>query len=163
VNSAPFFLYIYILIEPQIRVTRFPDLLEIESFCLAHKEFISRLCLPYRHPEILISAGGDHTLKAWDFVKGQLLHTITLFKSPRAQQTSVEQSVAGNGDKSDEHDDAVSVIASDSTSDFLAISFELTNEVVILKVGWLCFLCFPHHLNFYSDPLFKSTLQTPTV
>ena len=66
----------------------------IESFCLGHHEFVSRLCIPPGHPEVLISAGGDDDLFVWDWLHGRLLLTVDLLSCvqgviPEASQTAV--------------------------------------------------------------------------
>ncbi|PQE03357.1 hypothetical protein CJF30_00005521 [Rutstroemia sp. NJR-2017a BBW] len=65
--------------DEHIRVTRgIPQTHIIEGFCLGHKDFVSRLCIPSPRPEILISGGGDDDLYVWDWVKGALLFKADL-------------------------------------------------------------------------------------
>ncbi|KAK0731607.1 hypothetical protein B0H67DRAFT_477957 [Lasiosphaeris hirsuta] len=47
----------------------------IETFCLGHEDFVSRLCLPApaARPEVLVSGGGDDHLFVWDWTRGALL------------------------------------------------------------------------------------------
>ncbi|XVE77807.1 hypothetical protein DITRI_Ditri13aG0092100 [Diplodiscus trichospermus] len=67
----------------KIRVTVFPKkpldgAHEIQSFCLDHTEFVSCLafiCTPNCLQGILVSGGGDSTVRMWDVISGSLLDT----------------------------------------------------------------------------------------
>ncbi|RDL34641.1 uncharacterized protein BP5553_07769 [Venustampulla echinocandica] len=60
--------------DEHIRVSRgIPQAHIIENFCLGHKEFISRICIPNERPEVLISGGGDDYLSVWNWEAGKLL------------------------------------------------------------------------------------------
>ncbi|KAK8506218.1 hypothetical protein V6N11_059772 [Hibiscus sabdariffa] len=67
----------------KIRVTVFPKkpldgAHEIQSFCLGHTEFVSCLafiCTPDSPQGILVSGGGDSTVRMWDIISGSLLDT----------------------------------------------------------------------------------------
>ncbi|KAK2997788.1 hypothetical protein RJ639_025617 [Escallonia herrerae] len=51
---------------------------EIQSFCLAHTEFVSCLtfmCCQDYPLGLLVSGSGDSTVRLWDFTSGSLLHT----------------------------------------------------------------------------------------
>jgi tRNA (guanine-N(7)-)-methyltransferase subunit TRM82 len=45
----------------------------IEGFCLGHREFVSRLCVPKTRPEVLLSGGGDDELFLWSWRTSDLL------------------------------------------------------------------------------------------
>lgn len=65
--------------DEHIRVSRgIPQAHIIESFCLGHEEFISRLCVPGGRKEILISGGGEGEIFVWDWLRGVLLHKADL-------------------------------------------------------------------------------------
>lgn len=67
----------------KIRVTVFPKkpldgAHEIQSFCLGHTEFVTCLafiCTPDCLQGILVSGGGDSTVRMWDIISGSLLDT----------------------------------------------------------------------------------------
>ncbi|KAK3001420.1 hypothetical protein RJ639_020709 [Escallonia herrerae] len=69
--------------DSKIRVTAFPKnpldrAHEIQSFCLAHTEFLSCLtfiCCQDYPLGLLVSGSGDSTVRLWDFTSGSLLHT----------------------------------------------------------------------------------------
>ena len=50
----------------------------IESYCLGHKDFISRLCIPKSQQKILLSGSGDGTVIVWDFASAKILDQVKL-------------------------------------------------------------------------------------
>ncbi|XP_031436388.1 tRNA (guanine-N(7)-)-methyltransferase non-catalytic subunit wdr4 isoform X2 [Clupea harengus] len=50
----------------------------IQSFCLAHTEFVSTLFVPPRHPDRLFSGSGDGTVKLWEYATGKRLQSCDL-------------------------------------------------------------------------------------
>ncbi|KAI7842826.1 hypothetical protein COHA_003572 [Chlorella ohadii] len=57
---------------------------EIQSFCFGHTTFVT--CSAFVHQgqqELLVSGGGDGTLRLWDPLTGQLLHTLELPPQPQ--------------------------------------------------------------------------------
>ncbi|XP_059542528.1 tRNA (guanine-N(7)-)-methyltransferase non-catalytic subunit WDR4 isoform X4 [Myotis daubentonii] len=61
----------------------------IESFCLGHTEFVSRIFLVPDHPELLLSSSGDCTLRLWEYRRGQELHCchLTSLQEPEGPQS----------------------------------------------------------------------------
>lgn len=65
--------------DEHIRVSRgIPQSHIIESFCLGHTEFVSRLCIPAQRRQVLISGGGDDDIFVWEWLKGRLLSKVDL-------------------------------------------------------------------------------------
>ncbi|XP_019658566.2 tRNA (guanine-N(7)-)-methyltransferase non-catalytic subunit WDR4 isoform X4 [Ailuropoda melanoleuca] len=65
----------------------------IESFCLGHAEFVSRVLVVPDHPELLLSSSGDCTLRLWEYRSGRELHCCHL--------TSLQEPAEPWGDKAD--------------------------------------------------------------
>lgn len=72
--------------DEHIRVSQFPDGHNIQAYCLGHAQFLSCLLIPARHPELLISAGGDDYLAFWDWKNGSLLEKRQLDVPVQAAQ-----------------------------------------------------------------------------
>jgi tRNA (guanine-N(7)-)-methyltransferase subunit TRM82 len=65
--------------DEHIRISRgIPQSHIIESFCLGHTEFVSRLCVPHGRPNLLVSGGGDKELYVWDWLTGGLVSKADL-------------------------------------------------------------------------------------
>ena len=65
--------------DEHIRISRgIPMTHVIENFCLGHREFISRICIPDSRPEVLISGGGDDEVFVWEWESGRLVSRVEL-------------------------------------------------------------------------------------
>lgn len=65
--------------DEHIRISRgIPQAYIIEGYCLGHSAFVSKLCIPHWHPQLLISGGGDDYLLLWDWLSGSVRQTIDL-------------------------------------------------------------------------------------
>ncbi|XP_042812337.1 tRNA (guanine-N(7)-)-methyltransferase non-catalytic subunit WDR4 isoform X1 [Panthera tigris] len=64
--------------DEKIRVSWAAAPHSIESFCLGHTEFVSRIFVVPDHPELLLSASGDRTLRLWEYRSGRELHCCHL-------------------------------------------------------------------------------------
>ena len=63
--------------DEHIRVSRgIPQAHIIEGYCLGHKEFITKLCVPPVYSNLLISGGGDEYLLLWDWRSGRILQQL---------------------------------------------------------------------------------------
>lgn len=86
--------------DEHIRVSRGePQAHVIETFCLGHEEFVSRLCVPARRQELLVSGGGDEDLFVWRWRDGTLLSKANLLEhvrrvAPEATRLAVSGLVA---------------------------------------------------------------------
>jgi tRNA (guanine-N(7)-)-methyltransferase subunit TRM82 len=78
--------------DEHIRISRgIPQAHVIEGYCLGHKDFVSRLCLPARKPNLLISGGGDDDICVWDWSLGKLLHKVNLRSQTERVVLGVDQ------------------------------------------------------------------------
>ena len=65
--------------DEHIRVSRgIPHAHMIETYCLGHTEFITKLCVPPAYHHLLISGGGDDYLMLWDWPAGKMLQRFDL-------------------------------------------------------------------------------------
>lgn len=68
--------------DEKIKVVKWPEHCEIESFCLGHTEFVSSIeFFELGDKEWLVSGSGDVSLRIWDYIKGETVHEIKT-KSP---------------------------------------------------------------------------------
>lgn len=61
--------------DEKIRVTKYPSTHEIETFCLAHKEFVSSLAF-IGADKFLLSVSGDKTIRMWIYQDGQQIQLL---------------------------------------------------------------------------------------
>ncbi|KAJ8975504.1 hypothetical protein NQ317_010619 [Molorchus minor] len=59
--------------DEKIRVSCFPNAYNIVSFCLGHKEFVTKVTLV---KGLLLSTSGDGTIRLWEFIGGKQLSMI---------------------------------------------------------------------------------------
>lgn len=65
--------------DEHIRVSRgIPQAHIIEGYCLGHEEFVSAVCTLQRHPQLLVSGGGDDYLIVWDWLSGNIKQKVDL-------------------------------------------------------------------------------------
>ncbi|EGG13507.1 WD40 repeat-containing protein [Cavenderia fasciculata] len=62
--------------DEKVRVSKYPHAFDIESFCLGHTQFVSKLLIKN---DILLTGSGDGTIKVWKWKDGQLLQSINMF------------------------------------------------------------------------------------
>lgn len=63
--------------DEHIRISRdIPQAHIIEGFCLGHREFISRVCVPDSRPDILVSGGGDDYLCVWRWKEQEMIERV---------------------------------------------------------------------------------------
>lgn len=59
--------------DEKIRVSNYPNVYNIESYCLGHEQFVSDISFLPADKRILLSSSGDGTVRFWNFVQGQEL------------------------------------------------------------------------------------------
>jgi len=80
--------------DEKIRVSRFPNAYNIESFCLGHSEFVSSLALMPLHPDLLVSSSGDGSIRIWHFETGEERASINVSELvPDANRLAVKKCI----------------------------------------------------------------------
>ncbi|KAJ8051125.1 tRNA (guanine-N(7)-)-methyltransferase non-catalytic subunit WDR4 [Holothuria leucospilota] len=64
--------------DEKIRVSCLPNAYNIHGYCLGHTEFVSRCQLLPNHSHVLLSAGGDSTVRLWDYIGSSQLTSIPI-------------------------------------------------------------------------------------
>ena len=65
--------------DEHVRVSRgIPQAHIIEGYCLGHTEFISKICIPPSHPNLMVTGGGDDYLLLWDWLSGCVHQKVDL-------------------------------------------------------------------------------------
>ena len=110
--------------DEHIRVSRYPQSHIIDGFCLDHREFISKLCILPWNRDILISGGGEPSIRIWNWRATQLLHDETL------SVFNLQPSGVSIQNSSEKHASVHSAI-----SGILAVSFaDSTGGVVVVTL-----------------------------
>lgn len=64
--------------DEKIRVTSYPETYNIQSYCLGHEEFVTKLKLI--NDQTILSIGGDGTFRIWDYINGKELLCVDCMK-----------------------------------------------------------------------------------
>ncbi|URD75477.1 WD domain, G-beta repeat [Musa troglodytarum] len=168
----------------KIRITAFPKrplkgALEIQSFCLGHKDYVS--CLSFAHPlgydhGFLFSGGGDSTVRLWDFFSGLLLATCEVgAKAELLQSTGTKDSYPPVTDLCSSFDGTIIAVAIQSLHGIVLLNCDFSDRTLsVAKVVTLEENYFPTSLASStftqrmwtimgaSNHLTPSTTQLPT-
>ncbi|KAI9894696.1 MAG: Uroporphyrinogen decarboxylase in heme biosynthesis [Vezdaea aestivalis] len=84
--------------DEHIRVSRGPPQSHIiENFCLGHKSFVSRLCVPAFDQSLLLSGDGDGHVLVWDWAESRVTQKLdipTLIKQCTLKESEHRESYA---------------------------------------------------------------------
>ena len=82
--------------DEHIRISRgLPQAHIIESYCLEHNDFISKLCIPSWNSEILVSGGGDDYFLVWDWLNSRSKQRVELKALIVASDQRISATVGG--------------------------------------------------------------------
>ncbi|XP_053861017.1 tRNA (guanine-N(7)-)-methyltransferase non-catalytic subunit WDR4 isoform X2 [Malaclemys terrapin pileata] len=76
----------------RVSLTRAPH--NIISFCLGHREFVSRIFVIPNHPDLMLSASGDCTLRLWEYKSGKEVHCCHLNSLNKTEATKNDKKYA---------------------------------------------------------------------
>ncbi|XP_044297695.1 tRNA (guanine-N(7)-)-methyltransferase non-catalytic subunit WDR4 [Varanus komodoensis] len=77
--------------DEKIRVSLIREPYNIVSFCLGHREFVSRIFVIPNYPGLLLSASGDCTLRLWEYRSGKEVHCCQLNTLNKCETTKNEK------------------------------------------------------------------------
>ncbi|CAJ0824427.1 14818_t:CDS:2 [Entrophospora sp. SA101] len=118
--------------DEHIRVSRFPKGHNIESYCLGHTQFLSKLHILPWSTDFLLSAGGDDYIFLWEYVSGKLLQSLNV-KSIIENQIKEQNEKKLLTSEYNNNEFAVTTITSSSISKHIALVIEKFPGVVILN------------------------------
>ncbi|CDH50810.1 trna (guanine-n-)-methyltransferase subunitwdr4 [Lichtheimia corymbifera JMRC:FSU:9682] len=112
--------------DEHIRVSRFPNGYNIESFCLAHTDVVTSVKVVPWSTDLLVSAGGDNTVRVWQFVQGKEMQCF-----PTKEYISKYMPEATDANSKEP---IVSRLVIDSNKKVIALSFAKIPAILLL--GW---------------------------
>ncbi|CAG8693294.1 2796_t:CDS:2, partial [Funneliformis mosseae] len=115
--------------DEHIRISRFPKGYNIESYCLGHNQFVSKIHILPWAKDLLVSAGGDDFIALWDYVPGRLLQTVNI-KEIIGDKKSDDNKEAMDEDSLEI---AVTSITSSPISHHIALTIEKFPGIVIFN------------------------------
>uniref|UniRef100_A0A8C8SJZ0 WD repeat domain 4 n=1 Tax=Pelusios castaneus TaxID=367368 RepID=A0A8C8SJZ0_9SAUR len=80
--------------DEKIRVSLARAPHNIVSFCLGHREFVSRIFVIPNYPDLMLSASGDCTLRLWEYKNGKEVHCCPLNRLNKTETTKNDKKYA---------------------------------------------------------------------
>ncbi|XP_064262839.1 tRNA (guanine-N(7)-)-methyltransferase non-catalytic subunit WDR4 isoform X3 [Passer domesticus] len=77
--------------DEKIRVSLTKAPYSIVSYCMGHREFVSKILVIPNCPDLLLSASGDSTLRLWEYKSGEEVHCCQLSTICGPQATKPDQ------------------------------------------------------------------------
>ncbi|NXL65263.1 WDR4 methyltransferase, partial [Chordeiles acutipennis] len=77
--------------DEKIRVSLAKAPYYIESYCMGHKEFVSKIFVIPNYPDLLLSASGDSTLRLWEYKSGEEVYSCDLSSICGSETTKTDQ------------------------------------------------------------------------
>ncbi|XP_061215228.1 tRNA (guanine-N(7)-)-methyltransferase non-catalytic subunit WDR4 [Neopsephotus bourkii] len=77
--------------DEKIRISLAKAPYYIVSFCLGHREFVSKILVIPNYPDLLLSASGDSTLRLWEYKSGEEVYCCHLSSICGAEAAKTDQ------------------------------------------------------------------------
>lgn len=133
--------------DEKIRVSKFPDMVNVKSYCLGHKDVVTSLSFMRVIGEttsLLISTSWDHQIILWNYEEGlkvgQFIHQkeSSLHEVPTADAADIEEEGEGIEEKNyDEHNAGnypIKAVAPTGGSSYLAVIYKKKQHVNLFSV-----------------------------
>ncbi|KAJ2905039.1 tRNA (guanine-N(7)-)-methyltransferase non-catalytic subunit trm82 [Zalerion maritima] len=131
--------------DEHIRVSRGPPQSHvIDTFCLGHKDFVSRLCVPENKPELLVSGGGDEEIFLWDWLNGRILARENILRRAKEVIPNIGK-VAVSG--------LVSAFQDRHNTTVLSVTCEKIPAIFIYEIKEPCHFEFKTTIQLAGNPL----------
>ncbi|KAI9278018.1 WD40-repeat-containing domain protein [Sporodiniella umbellata] len=111
--------------DEHIRVSRFPNGYNIESFCLGHTDVITHISLLPWNESLLVSAGGDGTVRVWDYLNGKQIQSLDI-----KEQIEQYKPVASDANSEDAIVDTLAICEKEK---LLVVGFGKSPALIVLE------------------------------
>ncbi|EDO19343.1 hypothetical protein Kpol_1036p90 [Vanderwaltozyma polyspora DSM 70294] len=144
--------------DEHIKISHFPQSYIVDKWLFGHKEFVSSICIPSWNSNILVSAGGDHGIFLWDWIKGEKLDEFdfTDLVLPYINENHLAPDRFQN-EENDLKEFAVSKLVSLPNNPYFAFFVEATKLLIILEVDQSTYkmkllqkIVLPYYITFIS-------------
>lgn len=130
--------------DEKIRVSKYPNCYNIESYCLGHEQFVTNIqLLPHNH-KMLISCSGDGTLKLWDYIKGSIKDFYN-FNADKAESNAVSS-------ESQYQLKCFTSVQLNEKNSIVCVSIFNSNKIQVLKINDECFEMV-NTINLVHEPI----------
>ncbi|KAL1929855.1 hypothetical protein VTP01DRAFT_1009 [Rhizomucor pusillus] len=111
--------------DEHIRVSHYPNGYNIETFCLGHTDVVTCIKVVPWNGDVLVSAGGDGSLRTWKYLQGQQLSNLDI--KQYIKQYTPEATDANSVDP------IVASLALEENYKLLAVAFAKTPAILLLR------------------------------
>lgn len=92
--------------DEKIRVSFFPQLVQIQTYCLGHTNVVTSVVYIEKF-KLLITCGWDHSVYLWEPLTGKIIHQLyTNYRSTTTEAVESAENDAENNEENDETDKA---------------------------------------------------------
>ncbi|OQV15418.1 Solute carrier organic anion transporter family member 4C1 [Hypsibius exemplaris] len=73
--------------DEKVRVSHYPLADDIQSFCLGHTRFVTKLLIPTHDHSVVLSGSGDGTIRAFNYLSGDEIGSVSLTNSTKPAES----------------------------------------------------------------------------